>query len=61
VEGHTDLIEAFDKLEQANASLIIVGDGPQMETLKGIATKTKYAMNIHFLETKMMSFHIFKR
>lgn len=47
-KGHTYLIEAFDKLEQANASLIIVGDGPQMETLKGIATKTKYAMNIHF-------------
>lgn len=47
-KGHADLIEAFNKLEQSDVSLIIVGDGPQMETCRAMASKTKYPKNIYF-------------
>jgi glycosyltransferase involved in cell wall biosynthesis len=47
-KGHADLIEAFDKLEQPEVSLIIVGDGPQMDACRAMASKTKYPQNIYF-------------
>ena len=47
-KGHADLIEAFDRLNHQNSSLIIVGDGPQMDNCQALAKKTRYPNNIHF-------------
>jgi glycosyltransferase involved in cell wall biosynthesis len=47
-KGHADLIEAFDKLDNSNSTLIIVGDGPQMANCKALALQTKRPENIKF-------------
>jgi glycosyltransferase involved in cell wall biosynthesis len=47
-KGHADLIQAFDQLKNPKATLIIVGDGPQMESCIALAATTQYPDNIKF-------------
>lgn len=47
-KGHSDLIEAFNKINSSDLTLIIVGDGPQMQNLRSQASKTKHPENIVF-------------
>ena len=47
-KGHTHLLEAFDLLNNPSASLVIVGDGPQMEHYQALAKKSSQANNIYF-------------
>lgn len=47
-KGHSDLIEAFNKINLSNLTLIIVGDGPQMQNLRAQANKTNHPENIVF-------------
>jgi glycosyltransferase involved in cell wall biosynthesis len=48
-KGHINLIEAFELLNNANVTLIILGDGPQKETLKKLIAKSKLSKNIKLL------------
>ncbi len=47
-KGHTHLLEAFHLLDDAKASLVIVGDGPQFEHYKALAKENSQAKNIYF-------------
>jgi glycosyltransferase involved in cell wall biosynthesis len=47
-KGHTHLIEAFHLLNNPNASLVIVGDGPQMEHYQTLAKENSQSKNIYF-------------
>lgn len=47
-KGHTHLLEAFHLLNNSHASLVIVGDGPQMEHYQALAKENSQAKNIHF-------------
>ena len=48
-KGHSDLIQAFDLLNNPNISLVIVGDGPQLDNLKKLVGETQYPQNIHLV------------
>ncbi len=48
-KGHSDLIQAFDFLNNTNISLVIVGDGPQLDNLKKIVSETHFPQNIHLV------------
>ena len=48
-KGHSDLIQAFDFLNNPNISLVIVGDGPQLDNLKKLIQETHYPHNIHLV------------
>lgn len=48
-KGHEYLIRAFDLLDNPQATLIIVGDGPQMERCKHLATQVGYPNNIRLV------------
>ncbi len=48
-KGHSDLIEAFNLLKNPLCTLIIIGDGPQMENCKKLAKNSSYPENIKFI------------
>jgi glycosyltransferase involved in cell wall biosynthesis len=48
-KGHSDLIEAFNLLKNPLCTLIIIGDGPQMENCKKLAKNSSYPENIKFV------------
>ncbi|WP_422683824.1 glycosyltransferase [Candidatus Methylopumilus universalis] len=48
-KGHSDLIEAFNLLKNPLCTLIIIGDGPQMENCKKLAKTSSYPDNIKFI------------
>ena len=48
-KGHSDLIQAFDMLNNPNISLVIVGDGPQLDNCKKIISETHFPHNIHLV------------
>jgi glycosyltransferase involved in cell wall biosynthesis len=48
-KGHSDLIQAFDLLNKPNISLVIVGDGPQLDNLKELICKAHFPENIHLV------------
>lgn len=48
-KGHSDLIQAFDLLNNSNVSLLIVGDGPQLDKLKKLISETHFPHNIHLV------------
>ena len=48
-KGHSDLIQAFDLLNNANVSLVIVGDGPQLDNCKKLISETHFPHNIHLV------------
>ncbi|CAM8360735.1 GT4_PimA-like domain containing protein [Candidatus Methylopumilus universalis] len=48
-KGHSDLIEAFNLLKNPLVTLIIIGDGPQMENCKKLAKNSSYPENIKFI------------
>ena len=48
-KGHSDLIQAFDLLNSPNISLVIVGDGPQLDNCKKLISETHYPHNIHLV------------
>jgi len=45
-KGHSDLIQAFNLLKNPMCTLIIIGDGPQMENCKKLASASSYPENI---------------
>jgi glycosyltransferase involved in cell wall biosynthesis len=45
-KGHSDLIQAFNLLKNPMCTLIIIGDGPQMENCKKLAKASYYPENI---------------
>jgi glycosyltransferase involved in cell wall biosynthesis len=45
-KGHSDLIQAFNLLKNPMCTLIIIGDGPQMENYKKLAKASSYPENI---------------
>jgi glycosyltransferase involved in cell wall biosynthesis len=47
-KGHTHLLEAFNLLDDAKASLVIVGDGPLFEDYQALAKENSQAKNIYF-------------
>jgi glycosyltransferase involved in cell wall biosynthesis len=47
-KGHTHLLEAFHLLNNPDTSLVIVGDGPQMEYYQALAKENFQANNIYF-------------
>jgi glycosyltransferase involved in cell wall biosynthesis len=48
-KGHSDLIEAFNLLKNPLCTLIIIGDGPQMENCKKLAKNSSYPENVKFV------------
>ncbi len=48
-KGHSDLIKAFDLLNNSSVSLVIVGDGPQMDNYKKLISETHCPANIHLV------------
>ena len=48
-KGHSDLIEAFNLLKNPLCTLIIIGDGPQMENCKKLAKNSSCPENIKFI------------
>ena len=48
-KGHSDLIEAFNLLKNPLCTLIIIGDGPQMENCKKLAKNSSYPESIKFV------------
>jgi glycosyltransferase involved in cell wall biosynthesis len=48
-KGHSDLIQAIDLLNNSNISLVIVGDGPQLDNLKKLVNVTRFPHNIHLV------------
>jgi glycosyltransferase involved in cell wall biosynthesis len=48
-KGHSDLIQAFNLLNNPLCSLIIIGDGPQMQNCKKLAKNSSYPNNIRFV------------
>ena len=48
-KGHSDLIQAFDLLNNTIASLVIVGGGPQLDNLKKHISETHFPHNIHLV------------
>lgn len=48
-KGHSDLIQAFNLLNNPICTLIIIGDGPQMENCKKLANNSSYPKNIKFV------------
>lgn len=48
-KGHNDLIEAFNLLKNPMCTLIIIGDGPQMESCKKLAKNSSHRENIKFV------------
>ncbi|MBC7755959.1 MAG: glycosyltransferase [Bdellovibrio sp.] len=48
-KGHSDLIQAFNLLNNPSSSLVIVGDGPQLDNLKKLVSETRYPHNIHLV------------
>lgn len=48
-KGHSDLIQAYDLLNYPNVSLVIVGDGPQLDNLKKLVSETHFPHNIHLV------------
>jgi glycosyltransferase involved in cell wall biosynthesis len=51
-KGHADLIAAFDLLNNPNITLVIVGDGPQMENCIKLAQSSPYSNNIKIVGEK---------
>ncbi len=51
-KGHTYLLEAFEQLNNDNCSLVIVGDGPQMNNYKNLVTQSKQHKNIYLVGNK---------
>jgi glycosyltransferase involved in cell wall biosynthesis len=47
-KGHSYLIEAFNQLNRPDTTLLIVGDGPQMDNCKKLASQTSHPANIVF-------------
>ena len=45
-KGHSDLIQAFNLLKNPMCTLIIIGDGPQMDNCKKLAKASSYPENI---------------
>lgn len=48
-KGHSDLIQAFNLLNNPMTTLIVIGDGPQMENCKKLAKNSSYPKNIKFV------------
>jgi glycosyltransferase involved in cell wall biosynthesis len=48
-KGHSDLIQAFNLLNNPSCTLIIIGDGPQMQNCKKLAKNSFYPDNIRFV------------
>ena len=48
-KGHSDLIQAFNLLKNPIYSLIIIGDGPQIENCKTLAKNSSFPKNIKFV------------
>ncbi len=48
-KGHSDLVQAFDLLHNPNISLIIVGDGPQLDNCIKLISETHFPHNIHLV------------
>ena len=48
-KGHSDLIQAFNLLNNPSISLLIVGDGPQLDNLKKLVGETHFPPNIHLV------------
>jgi len=48
-KGHSDLIEAFNLLNNPSCTLIIIGDGPQMQNCKKLAKNSFYPDNVRFV------------
>ena len=48
-KGHSDLIQAFNLLNNPSISLVIVGDGPQLDNLKKLVSETHFPHNIHLV------------
>ena len=51
-KGHADLIAAFNLLKNPNVTLVIVGDGPQMENCQKLATASAYPEHIKIVGEK---------
>jgi len=51
-KGHSDLIAAFNLLENPNVTLVIVGDGPQMENCQKLATASTHSQHIKIVGEK---------
>ncbi len=51
-KGHADLIAAFNLLNNPNVTLVIVGDGPQMENCQKLATTSTYPEHIKIVGEK---------
>ena len=47
-KGHSDLIQAFNLLKNPMCTLIVIGDGPQMENCKKLAKNSSHPENINF-------------
>jgi glycosyltransferase involved in cell wall biosynthesis len=47
-KGHGDLIQAFNLLKNPMCTLVIIGDGPQMENCKKLAKISSHPENIQF-------------
>jgi len=64
-KGHRYLLEAFAAMKRADALLVVVGDGPQRESLEafaaelGIASQVKFAGNQADVAPWMQSFDVF--
>jgi glycosyltransferase involved in cell wall biosynthesis len=51
-KGHSDLIAAFNLLNNPNVTLVIVGDGPQMENCQKLAIASAYPEHIKIVGEK---------
>ena len=51
-KGHADLISAFNLLNNSNVSLVIVGDGPQMENCLKLSAESPFQDNIEIVGEK---------
>ena len=51
-KGHSDLIQAFNLLNNPLCTLVIVGDGPQMENCKKLAGRSTFPKNIRIIGNK---------
>jgi glycosyltransferase involved in cell wall biosynthesis len=47
-KGHRHLLEAFARLKDPGARLVVVGDGPQREALEGLAKELAIAGRVRF-------------
>jgi len=51
-KGHTFLLEAFEQLNDDNCSLVIVGDGPQMDNYSNLIAQSTRSKSIYLVGNK---------